>query len=284
MTVVGVIGYGVVGQAITEVFSNKGFLVLFNDTDVEKHKLSSLGRHVTKEEIAAESDYIFICVSTPTYADGSMNLQHVSTAWSELWTKLAIFRRDNPPIVIMKSTVLPGTVETYAKGYPNFISNPEFLRQNHPTEDFENPDRIILGGDLNLCYKVEKDLYADWVKRDIKTYMVSATEAELIKLLSNAFLVNKVAYSQLIEKVTRMYAADPMEVYIGLTLDSRINASHLNPFGKRGDGPPKHGPLIPSDGPCLAKDLRALVRGIEHRGWMAPTGFLREMYRWAVSR
>ena len=85
-----------------------------------------------------QADVIFISVPTPRSSDGSANLSAVDSA-------LKMIKGEK--IVVLKSTVPPGTTENYQKKYPEkkILFNPEFLTEKKAWEDFLKPDRQIVG-------------------------------------------------------------------------------------------------------------------------------------------
>ena len=129
---VGVIGNGFVGEAISFAFSSTSDLYVY-DTEPLK-SLNDL-------EIVHNCDYVFICVPTPMFKDGSQDLSYVESAFE---------KATNKPIYILKSTVLPGTTERLSKKYSNFkiIFSPEFLTERTAKLDMLTQSRIILGGEL----------------------------------------------------------------------------------------------------------------------------------------
>jgi len=246
---IGVIGYGVVGKAIAKGFSMKGHTLYVDDVR------NLQGVNSDKKEISRKAEYIFLCVNTPSKPNGECDLTNLSVAFREVVKEINkacwAGARNSYPLLVVKSTVPPGTTDKLAREYPFIASNPEFLRNKNALEDFLNPSRIVIGA---RKHKVREDLVRLYDAWDAPNLVYnSPTTAELIKHLSNAFLVSKVAYSEIINEVTNLYMdVEPMDVYNGITLDPRINESHLAPRGP-----------IPEDDHCLPKDLSALIRELE---------------------
>ena len=136
---VGVIGNGFVGEAISFAFSSIADMYIY-----DKNPL----RCLNELESVHNCDFVFVCVPTPMYEDGSQDLSYVESVF-ENSTDL--------PIYILKSTVLPGTTELLSKQYPNFkiIFSPEFLTERTAKLDMLTQSRIILGGDLSLTEKAK---------------------------------------------------------------------------------------------------------------------------------
>jgi len=148
--------------------------------------------------------------------------------------------------------VTPKTTKLLQLQYPRFkiAVNPEFLRVQSASKDFLDPDRIVIGAADEAVADKVAELYKKWTCPIIIT---SPTTAELIKYLSNAFLVAKVAYACEIMRLCKHYDVDMLEVYRGVTFDNRIHPSHLNPL---------FGPIT-KDSHCLPKDLLALIKSLE---------------------
>ena len=136
---VGVIGNGFVGEAISFAFSSVSDLYVY-DTDPLK-SLDDLDSVHT-------CDFVFICVPTPMFQDGSQDLTYVESAFE---------KATNKPIYILKSTVLPGTTEILSKKYSNIqiVFSPEFLTERTAKLDMLTQSRIILGGELALTEKAK---------------------------------------------------------------------------------------------------------------------------------
>jgi Predicted UDP-glucose 6-dehydrogenase len=130
---IGIVGQGFVGGSINSFFKNK----------VETHTFDLNGKCTCSslDELVKKSELIFICLPTPMYEDGSCDLSIISN------TIKSIKDTDPEKIVVIKSTVVPGTVQKLIDSYDeNIIFNPEFLTEANAANDFEMQDRIILGG------------------------------------------------------------------------------------------------------------------------------------------
>ena len=252
MTTIGVVGYGVVGEAVTKGFKKRGFKVLVNEVQSEnKPKISQ-----SKGLLLKWCDFIFICVGTPPTSDGRMNDGYLIHTLNEFSDIDKANPREELPIFVIKSTILPGTAKALEEAYPRFrfAVNPEFLTQKHAERDFLNPDRIIVGAsDDRVAFEV-LHLYDSW---SCARCVTSPIAAELIKHLSNAYLLTKIAFACEMQRLCQHYFIDDMDaVYKGVTSDHRIDKSHLNPlFGR-----------IPFDSPCLPKDLLALIKALKDDG------------------
>lgn len=241
---IGVVGYGVVGQAITEGFREHGHMVFTNDLPSSNHTC------YPKEVLMNDCDLIFICVPTPTLPSGMIDLTAINQVARDFF-ELSASQSPNktvPPLVI-KSTVLPGTCQRLNCQYApllRFSSNPEFMTANNALQDFLEPDRTIVGTDFPEMEKLFMELYKDFPGHLL---MMSSTAAELAKYMSNIFLVHKVAFALTMGKCADLYRVNSDLLFYAVGSDKRIGPSHLNP--KKGK--------IPRDSPCLPKDLQAFL-------------------------
>jgi UDPglucose 6-dehydrogenase len=252
---IGVVGYGVVGKAVTHGFRLREHEVYVND-------LKPLEDEETyaKEFLINRCDLIFICVPTPAGSDGAMNLTYVEQAVDELHKSartLGLKRNDaNRPIVVIKSTVVPGTTRKLAHRFPmlRFAVNPEFLRMKYASHDFLNERRIVIGAcEQEIAKKVAK-AYKRW---RCPTIITDLDTAETIKLVANCFLTLKVAYACEVANVCKVIGVNAKRVMDAVCLDSRIGKDHLDPSA----GP------IPRDSHCLPKDISALICYLESKGY-----------------
>lgn len=206
------------------------------------------------------SEVTFIAVGTPSREDGSIDLTYVKQAAEEIGKILK--EKDNYHVVVVKSTVLPGTTENVVKpilekesgkkAFEDFglAMNPEFLREGVALKDFLNPDRIVIGVQDERTKKVLEELYkpidAPKLFTDIKT-------AEMIKYASNAFLATKISFANEIGNICKKLGIDSWKVFEGVGLDHRISPH----FFRTGIG---------WGGSCFPKDVKALIRKAEEIG------------------
>jgi len=247
--ILGVVGYGYVGKAVTEVFRELGFKVYVNDND-ENVSAKAFLDVCDKKTLVQKCDAIFVCVGTPEGLHGNIDLYQINSAVDKLAFYSSNGRITKKPLIIIKSTVVPGTTKTYAELHKHllFAANPEFLRQASAIKDFRNPDRIVIGTESDKAKMLMSDLYLTWTTTP-KVYTDFCT-AELIKYVSNAFFVSKVAFACEVQNISKLLGCNAATVMDAVTLDRRINKSHLNPLLGR----------IPADSPCLPKDLSALIQ------------------------
>ena len=230
---VGVIGNGFVGEAISFAFSPIADLYVY-DTD----PLISLN----DIESVHKCDFVFVCVPTPMYEDGSQDLSYVESVFE---------KATEVPIYILKSTVLPGTTEILSKQYPNFkiIFSPEFLTERTAKLDMLTQSRIILGGELSLTEKA-KVLFEQRFKIN-NIIQTDAKTAELTKYMNNTFFATKVSIMNEFKLLCDKIGANWEDALRGFVSDGRIGDSHLNV--------PGHDGKLGYGGTCFPKDVNALL-------------------------
>lgn len=266
-----VVGGGYVGITTAVCFAEMGNEVKIIDIDKEKIDKIKKGEAPIYEEglqemmernmerIEATTEYeidediIFICVGTPSKPDGSIELKYVEAAAKRIGETMK-----DGSIVVVKSTVFPGTtqqvvkpiIESYGKNF-GIAMNPEFLREGKAIHDFMNPDRIVIGVEDEETANILKKLYEP-IKAPV--LITTPTEAEMIKYASNAFLATKISFANEIGNLCKILGIDVYKVMKGVSMDHRISPHFLNAgvgFG----------------GSCFPKDLRALLAGSRQLGY-----------------
>jgi UDPglucose 6-dehydrogenase len=200
-----------------------------------------------------DSELTFICVGTPTKDDGSIDLSYIKSAGKSIGESLK--EKSDYHVVIMKSTVLPGTTEDVLipilekesgkKAGADFgvCMTPEFLREGRAVEDFLNPDRVIIGALDEASKKVAKQIHET---KDKQFLVTNLRTAEMIKYASNAFLATKISFINEIGNVCKRLNIDTTQVAKGMGMDHRISKHFLRPglgFG----------------GSCFPKDVQAII-------------------------
>jgi UDPglucose 6-dehydrogenase len=230
---VGVIGNGFVGEAISFAFSSISDMYVY-DTDSS--------RCINDLDSVHNCDFVFVCVPTPMFKDGSQDLSYVESSFG---------KAKDGPVYILKSTVLPGTTEKLSKQHPNLkiIFSPEFLTERSAKIDMLTQSRIILGGELLLTEKV-KTLFNNRfkIKNIIQT---DAKTAELVKYMNNSFFATKVSIMNEFKLLSDKIGANWEVALQGFVSDGRIGDSHLNV--------PGHDGKIGYGGTCFPKDVNALL-------------------------
>jgi GDP-mannose 6-dehydrogenase len=278
MVKVSVFGLGYVGAVSAACFAKEGHQVV--GVDVSQTKVDIINRgnspiveaginELIGEMVAAgrlkaqtdskaavlETDLSLVCVGTPSKPNGSLNLEHVRKVCEEIGE--AIKQKAVPHIVVIRSTMLPGTIEnlvtptlekasgkTAGKGFHVCI-NPEFLREGTSLKDFYAPPFTLIGADDAEVAKTIAELYQGV---DAPVYVIAARSAEMVKYACNCFHGLKVAFANEIGNICKGVGIDSHEVMDVFCKDTKLN---LSPYYMK--------PGFAFGGSCLPKDLRALV-------------------------
>jgi nucleotide sugar dehydrogenase len=235
---IGIIGQGFVGTAIKEGMSNHYEV---NTFDIVKDSTCN-----SLDELVEKSDIIFVCLPTPMNNDGSCNTNIVEKVISDI--DILAYRHQ---IVVIKSTIPPGTTERLNKEYEhiNIVFNPEFLTEANFVDDFKNQDRIIIGGERPYTTKVRQMYSLSFPKAHI--IKTSSAIAEMVKYLTNTFLSTKVSFANEMKQICDKLDIDYDKVVEYSQYDERLGTSHWavpGPDGKLGFG-----------GSCFPKDINALI-------------------------
>lgn len=234
-----IIGYGYVGKSVKNLFPDS---LIY---DPNQKELSS-----SKEEVNS-CDAAFVCVPTNMLQDGSCDTSIVEE--SVAWLKTSL--------VIIRSTVKPGTTNKLIKKYPgkNIIFQPEFVGETvaHPMNNQRETNFVIFGGSTENCSKA-LDLYKQAYNASVKTYFLPPLEAELVKYFVNTSIASKVTLVNEFYNICQNLGANYDLVREGFLMDHRQSRyfSFIYP-GKRG-----------FDGKCIPKDVNALAKTSEEAGYL----------------
>ncbi|MFQ5887082.1 MAG: UDP-glucose dehydrogenase family protein [Candidatus Hydrothermarchaeales archaeon] len=273
---ISIIGTGYVGLVTGACFADLGNDVICVDIDEERVNAINEGKPPIYEsglekmlrrclkaggirastdlsQAVLDSEISFICVGTPSGLLDYIDLKYVEDVSKEIGK--ALKKKGEYHIVVVKSTVVPGTtehsvvptLETHSgkKCGIDFgvCINPEFLREGKGIDDFLNPDRIIIGCTDERSTKTLKELYKGFRTTIMET---DPKTAEMIKYATNSFLVTKISFINEIGNICKQLGIDVYEVARGLAMDSRISPKFLNSG-------------IGFGGSCFPKDVKALV-------------------------
>jgi UDPglucose 6-dehydrogenase len=238
----GIVGYGTVGQATALLFED----VAIYDPPKGYTDLSALARCTVS----------FVCVPTPTSTNGRCDLSFVYDAVSRVAPILS-----NNHVLVIRSTVPPGTVRQLQEGYPNthLASNPEFLRAHRLEEDALSPSRVVIGADTVYSRQRLLKLYHSRLGRGVPYVITDSVTAEFIKYVANCFLATKITYAQEIRKATQ---------HIGTHYEDVVRAVGLDPRIGQGD----EWFLDGLNDECLPKDLEAFISLL--RSWRTDSRLL----------
>ena len=234
---IGIIGQGFVGNAVYQKFRN---YYNINTYDLDSSKCNSSEQETLNNEI------VFVCLPTPMNKDGSCNVTLVESAIRRC-SEFGITKT-----VVIKSTVSPGTTSRINSLYPNIdiVFNPEFLTERNAVKDYENQNRIILGGPRPSTTRLKQIFSKVFPKSHI--IKTDSTHAEMVKYLTNSFLATKVSFANEIYQLCNGLGIDFDKVVEYATYDERLGKSHWNVPGHDGD--------FGFGGHCFPKDLSALLK------------------------
>mgnify|MGYP003136481788 FL=1 len=261
---IGIVGQGYVGTAIKVGFEpHYDYIHTYDKFDISKSTVPNLKDLVDKCEV------IFVCVPTPMKKDGTCYTGIVEEVIKEI--DYNVDTDKDKPIVVIKSTIPPGTTDKFNKSYSNVIVifNPEFLTEENFLEDFKNQSRIILGGNrigTNKLRQIYSKVFpqATIVKTGSKT-------AEMTKYFINNFLATKVSFANEMYKVCEQIDIDYDKVVEYATYDERLGKSHWAVPGPDGD--------YGYGGHCLPKDLSAIINQFETYGLLEAVEYVNDQVR-----
>ena len=238
---IGIIGQGFVGNAVYQKFKNHYDVLTY---DLDESKCNS-----TFRKLSRECETIFICLPTPTDDGGRCNVSIVELELVGLNSQSA--RYDRKKTIVIKSTVSPGTTERWNKQYKNLniVFNPEFLTERNAVDDYENQNRIVLGGSIESTQKVG-DIFSV-VFPDVPILKTDSTSAEMVKYLTNTYLAVKVSFANEMSELCGGLNIEYNDVINIATYDNRLGTSHWMVPGPDGD--------YGYGGHCFPKDVKALI-------------------------
>jgi len=212
------------------------------------------------QESVAFGTVQFIAVGTPPDEDGSADLQYVVAAARAIGRYMTAEK-----IVVDKSTVPVGTADAVRKAIADelgergisipfhIVSNPEFLKEGAAVEDFQRPDRIVIGLDSPRAESVMRQLYAPFQRQHDRLLVMDIRSAELTKYAANAMLATRISFMNELANLAEVLGADIEQVRRGIGSDSRIGYGFL--YAGTGYG-----------GSCFPKDVKALIKTASDHG------------------
>jgi len=201
-----------------------------------------------------DSEISFLCVGTPSMRNGKLDLGHIAPVCQEIGE--ALRKKETFHLVVLRSTVLPGTAETLVvptlekasgkklgKGFGVCV-NPEFMREGTAVADFLQPAITVIGAADSAHSQILREVYANVPGQVFET---SFRSAEMVKYVCNAWHAVKISFANEIGTMAKELGVDAEAVIAIFAADTKLNISpsYLNPGFAFG-------------GSCLPKDVRAL--------------------------
>ena len=274
---IGIVGLGFVGLSLSSVLASKGYRTIGIDIDKRKCEKISNGnspffepdlektlRIGLKKELTIgndfsllnDCDFIFVTVGTPQSEDGTIDLSMIKKSITTIGK--ALHKNNKNPIILIKSTVVPGTIKntilpilekkSNKKEGRDFglISNPEFLQESSAIKDTKFPHAVVLGG-YKTKYMRKANNFFSKLHPKVPIIITNHQTAEMIKYANNSFLATKISFiNQLSNICQNIPGANIDDIAKTIGLDPRIGKLFLN-------AGPGYG------GSCLPKDMKALI-------------------------
>ena len=274
---ISIFGVGYVGTVTAACLAHQGNLV--TGVDLSAAKVEALGKgrspiveprvsdliaesqtacrlHATvdSEQAVLDTEISLLCVGTPSMRNGKLDLGHIGPVCEEIGQVLR--KKDSFHLIVLRSTVLPGTAETIviptlekASGRKmgkdfGVCVNPEFMREGTAVVDFLEPSITIIGASDPAHSRVLRELYS-WVPG--KVFETSFRSAEMVKYVCNAWHAVKVAFANEVGTMAKSLGVDAEAVVEIFSADTKLNIS-----------PSYLKPGFAFGGSCLPKDVRAL--------------------------
>lgn len=281
---IAVVGTGYVGLVTGTCFAEVGLEVVCIDIDQTKIENLRKGilpiyepglepmvlRNVKKGRLHFSTDLAsaikgceaaFIAVGTPPDEDGSADLKYVLGVATDIGTYM-----DDYTVVITKSTVPVGTAAKVKNAVAEALkarnasipfdvaSNPEFLKEGAAIDDFMKPDRIVIGVESDRAEEVLRRLYKPFLLNGHPCIFMDVPSAEMTKYAANSMLATKISFMNDIANLCEIMGADVNRVREGIGSDSRIGPKFIYPG-------------IGYGGSCFPKDVKALIKTAQDKGY-----------------
>lgn len=281
---IAIVGTGYVGLVSGTCFAEMGVNVTCVDIDKEKiarlkrgevpiyepgldemvlrnHREGRLNFSTDLAEVIDDVEVVFSAVGTPPDEDGSADLKYVLEVARTFGRNINKYT-----LLVTKSTVPVGTAakvkaavaeELAKRGAEvpfDVASNPEFLKEGAAIKDFMSPDRVVVGVESDRARELMSRLYRPFLLNNFRVIFTDIPSAEMIKYAANSMLATRISFMNDIANLCELVGADVNMVRKGIGSDSRIGSKFLYPGCGYG-------------GSCFPKDVKALIKSAEKRGY-----------------
>lgn len=281
---IAIVGTGYVGLVTGTCFAEIGVDVTCVDTNSEKIEALNKGvmpiyengleemvlRNMKADRLKFTSslvecldsvDVIFSAVGTPPDEDGSADLSYVLAVARTIGQAMNSYK-----LIVTKSTVPVGTAgkvraaiqeELDRRGVSiefDVASNPEFLKEGNAINDFMSPDRVVVGVESERAKKLMTTLYKPFLLNNFRVIFMDIPSAEMTKYAANSMLATRISFMNDIANLCELVGADVNMVRSGIGSDTRIGRKFLYPG-------------IGYGGSCFPKDVKALIKTAEQKGY-----------------
>jgi len=273
-----VVGTGYVGLVAGTCFAESGNDVICVDVDQAKVAALRRGeipiyepgleelvrRNVAQDRLVFQTDLAdavrrseicFIAVGTPEGQNGEADLSAVMAVAAGIADAMDGYR-----VIVDKSTVPVGTAARVASLIASrttqefdVVSNPEFLKEGAAIDDFQKPDRVVIGCRTDRAWRSMEQLYKPFVRTGKPILRMSPESAEMTKYAANAMLAARISLMNEIANLCEATDSDVEDVRRGVGLDERLGSAFLFPGVGYG-------------GSCFPKDVKALIQMAEQNG------------------
>ena len=275
----GIIGTGYVGLVSGVCFAENGNNVLCMDVDAKKIERLKKGDPVIYEpgleelqqkniaegrvefttslkDVVQKNEVIFLCLPTPPFEDGSVDLTHVLDVAGKMAKYINGYK-----VIVSKSTVPVGTCDMLKKLIRSktrhrfdVVSNPEFLKEGAAVTDFMSPDRVVVGTKSKKAADIMRELYSSFMRVTERFVLMDERSSELTKYAANSMLALRISFMNELANLSGIVKADINMIRTGIGSDPRIGSSFLFPGVGYG-------------GSCFPKDVKGLLNTSREHGY-----------------
>jgi len=277
---IGIFGMGYVGTTSAACLLRDGHDIIGIDLDKEKIKNLTIGKtpmiyeegveellktgyedgrltaSINPEKGILKCDMVWICVGTPSKFDGGTDFRYIESVINDISKVLK--RIDSRPLIVVRSTCLPGSMEDRIKPLLekksglvvdkdiDLVFHPEFLREGVAIEDFTNPPKIVVGESRKGAADVLLSIYKNY---NAPRFRLNFGESEMVKYCDNLFHALKITFANEVAAISNFIGIDSRKVAEVYCSDKKLNISSAYLY-----------PGPPYGGSCLPKELRSMIR------------------------